>query len=71
MSFDLQIEQMPNNYAAFSREYPTIVVTGQSEEEVRRLFAEAVEIYEEEERKDAQRNAETEDLPRSGARIAQ
>ena len=46
----MQIERMPSNYAAYSPDYPTIVITGQSEEEVRRLFAEAVEIYEDEER---------------------
>ena len=54
MNVELQIEKMPNNYAAYSPDYPTIIVTGQSEQEARRLFAEAVEIYEEEERKDVQ-----------------
>ena len=54
---DLQIFKMPNNYAAHSDEYPWIIVTGDTEEEVRTLFAEAVEIWEEEERKDAERAA--------------
>ena len=70
MTVDLQIEKLPNNYAAYSPDYPTIIVTGQSEQEVRRLFAEAIEIYEEEERKDAQRRAQAERQPRSGAPIA-
>lgn len=52
---DLQIFKMPNNYAAHSDEYPWIIVTGDTEEETRRLFFEAVEIWEEEERKDAER----------------
>ena len=55
---DLQIFKMPNNYAAHSDEYPWIIVTGETEEEVRRLFFEAVEIWEEEERKDSEREAE-------------
>ena len=59
MSIDLRIERMPNNYAAYSPDYPTVVVTGQSEEEVRRLFAEAVEIYEEEERKERAERQQT------------
>ena len=54
---DLQIFKMPNNYAAHSDEYPWIIVTGDTEEETRRLFFEAVEIWEEEERKDAERAA--------------
>ena len=54
---DLQIFKMPNNYAAHSDDYPWIIVTGDTEEEVRTLFAEAVEIWEEEERKDAARAA--------------
>ncbi len=64
MSYDLLIEKMPKNYAAYSPDYPMIIVTGQSEEEVRRLFAEAVEIYVEEERKDAERFAEIESQSR-------
>ena len=52
---DLQIFKMPNNYAAHSDEYPWIIVTGDTEEEVRTLFFEAVELWEEEERKDAER----------------
>ena len=54
---DLQIFKMPNNYAAHSDDYPWIIVTGDTEEEVRTLFAEAVEIWEEEERNDAARAA--------------
>ena len=54
---DLQIFKMPNNYAAHSNDYPWIIVTGDTEEEVRALFAEAVEIWEEEERKDVERKA--------------
>ena len=54
---DLQIFKMANNYAAHSDEYPWIIVAGDTEEETRRLFFEAVEIWEEEERKDAERAA--------------
>ena len=57
---DLQIFKMPNNYAAHSDEYPWIIVTGNTEEETRRLFYEAVEIWEEEERKDTARAIELE-----------
>ena len=57
---DLQIFKMPNNYAAHSDDYPWIIVNGDTEEEVRTLFAEAVEIWEEEERKDAARAVERE-----------
>lgn len=64
---DLQIFKMPNNYAAHSDNYPWIIVTGDSEEEVRRLFAEAVEIWEEEERKDAEREAEADARERTAS----
>ena len=64
---DLQIFKMPNNYAAHSDAYPWIIVTGDTEEEVRRLFAEAVEIWEEEERKDAEREAEAEARERTAS----
>ena len=62
---DLQIFKMPNNYAAHSDDYPWIIVTGDTEEEVRRLFAEAVEIWEEEEQKDAERVAKSESQERT------
>ena len=64
---DLQIFKMPNNYAAHSDDYAWIIVTGDTEEEVRRLFAEAVEIWEEEERRDAAQAAKTVKRERSGA----
>ena len=64
---DLQIFKMPNNYAAHSDEYPWIIVTGDTEEEVRTLFAEAVEIWQEEERKDAERAAEAESQQRAAS----
>ena len=64
---DLQIFKMPNNYAAHSDEYPWIIVTGQTEEEVRNLFFEAVEIWEEEERKDAERAAKAESQERAAS----
>ena len=66
---DLQIFKMPNNYAAHSDEYPWILVAGDTEEETRRLFYEAVEIWEEEERKDAEREAEADERERSGASV--
>ena len=64
---DLQIFKMPNNYAAHSDDYSWIIVTGDTEEEVRRLFAEAVEIWEEEERKDAEREASTDARERTAS----
>ena len=51
---DLRIFKMPNNYAAHSDEYPWVIVAGDTKEETRRLFFEAVEIWEEEERLDAE-----------------
>lgn len=67
MDFTVHIDRMPNNYAAYSNEYPMIIVTGQSEQEVRLLFFEAVEIWEEEERKDAEREAASVERERSAA----
>ena len=58
MSYRVVIERTPNNYSAYSPDYPGVGVAGDSEEEVRRLLAEGIEIWEEEERKDAEREAE-------------
>ena len=55
MGYRVVIEQTPNNYSAYSPDYPGVGVAGDSEEEVRRLLAEGIEIWEEEERKDAAR----------------
>ena len=66
---DLQIFKMPNNYAAHSDEYPWIIVAGDTEEETRRLFYEAVEIWEEEERKDAERAAKADERERNSASV--
>lgn len=63
----MQIFKMPNNYAAHSDEYPWIIVTGDTEEETRRLFFEAVEIWEEEELKDAERAAKAESQERAAS----
>lgn len=55
MGYRVVIEQTPNNYSAYSPDYPGVGVAGDSEEEVRRLLAEGIEIWKEEERKDAAR----------------
>ncbi len=59
MGYRVVVEQTPNNYSAYSPDYPGVGVAGGTEQEVRRLLAEAIEIYEEEERKDAERSAAT------------
>ena len=71
MGYKVIVEQTPNNFSAYSPDYPGVGVAGDSEQEVRTLLAEAIEIYEEEERKDSQAAAESESQPRSGASIAQ
>ena len=60
MGYKVVIERTPNNYSAYSPDYPGVGVAGDSEEEVRRLLAEGIEIWEEEERKDAERAIEPE-----------
>ena len=55
MGYRVVVEQTPNNYSAYSPDYPGVGVAGDSEEEVRRLLAEGIEIWKEEERKDAAR----------------
>ena len=55
MGYRVVVERTPNNYSAYSPDYPGVGVAGDSEEEVRRLLAEGIEIWEEEERKDAAR----------------
>ena len=62
MGYRVVVEQTPNNYSAYSPDYPGVGVAGATEQDVRRLLAEAIEIYEEEERKDAQRRAQAEAL---------
>ena len=57
MGYKVVIERTPNNYSAYSPDYPGVGVAGDSEEKVRRLLAEAIEIWEEEEQKDAERAA--------------
>ena len=60
MGYRVVVECTPNNYSAYSPDYPGVGVAGDSEEEVRRLLAEGIEIWEEEERKDAERAAKAE-----------
>ena len=57
MGYRVVVEQTPNNYSAYSPDYPGVGVAGATEQEVRRLLAEAIEIWEEEDRKDAERAA--------------
>ncbi len=57
MGYRVVVERSPNNYSAYSPDYPGVGVAGDSEEEVRRLLAEGIEIWKEEERKDAMRAA--------------
>ena len=60
MGYRVVVERAPNNYSAYSPDYPGVGVAGDSEEEVRRLLAEGIEIWKEEERKDAARDAKAE-----------
>ncbi len=60
MGYRVVVERTPNNYSAYSPDYPGVGVAGDSEEEVRKLLAEGIEIWEEEERKDAARAVELE-----------
>ena len=57
MEYRIVVESTPNNYSAYSPDYPGVGVAGDSEEEVRRLLAQGIEIWKEEERKDAEREA--------------
>ncbi len=59
MGYQVILERTPNNYSAYSPDYPGIGVTGDSEQRVRELLAEAVEIYEEEERKESAERQQT------------
>ncbi len=59
MAYKVVVERTPNNYSVYSPDYPGVGVAGDSEEEVRRLLAEGIEIWKEEERKDAARAAKT------------
>ncbi len=59
MGYRAVVERSPNNYSAYSPDYPGVGAAGDSEEEVRRLLAEGIEIWEEGERKDAERAAKT------------
>ena len=59
MGYQVILERTPNNYSAYSPDYPGIGVTGDSEQRVRELLAEAVEIYEEEERKERAERQQT------------
>ena len=69
MEYRIVVESTPNNYSAYSPDYPGVGVAGDSEEEVRRLLAQGIEIWKEEERKDAEREAEAADRERSGSSI--
>ena len=66
MAYRVVVERTPNNYSAYSPDYPGVGVAGDSEEEVCRLLAEGIEIWQEEERKDAEcaaKDAERERAP--------
>lgn len=65
MGYRVVVERSPNNYSAYSPDYPGVGVAGDSEEEVRRLLAEGIEIWKEEERKDAERVAKAESQERA------
>lgn len=67
MGYKVVIESGPNNYSAYSPDYPGVGVAGDSEEKVRRLLAEAIEIWEEEEQKDAERAAKAESRERAAS----
>ncbi|MCY4578859.1 MAG: type II toxin-antitoxin system HicB family antitoxin [Chloroflexi bacterium] len=67
MGYRVVVERSPNNYSAYSPDYPGVGVAGDSEEEVRRLLAEGIEIWEEEERKDAEREASTDARERTAS----
>lgn len=67
MGYRVVIERTPNNYSAYSPDYPGVGVAGDSEEEVRRLLAEGIEIWEEEERKDAERAAKADAQARAAS----
>ena len=68
MAYRVVVEKTPgNNYSAYSPDYPGVGVAGDSEEEVRRLLAEGIEIWEEEERKDAEREASTDARERTAS----
>ena len=67
MGYRVVIERTPNNYSAYSPDYPGVGVAGDTEEEVRRLLAEGIEIWEEEERKDAERAAKAESQERAAS----
>ncbi len=67
MGYRVVVERSPNNYSAYSPDYPGVGVAGDSEEEVRRLLAEGIEIWEEEERKDAEREASTDTRERTAS----
>ena len=58
MGYRVVVEQTPNNYSAYSPDYPGVGVAGATEQDVRKLLAEAIEIWEEEELKDAEQDAE-------------
>lgn len=67
MSYRVVVERSPNNYSAYSPDYPGVGVAGDSEEEVRRLLAEGIEIWKEEERKDAERAEKSESQQRAAS----
>ena len=67
MGYRVVVERSPNNYSAYSPDYPGVGVAGDSEEEVRKLLAEGIEIWEEEERKDAERAAKAESQERAAS----
>ena len=68
MAYRVVVEKTPgSNYSAYSPDYPGVGVAGDSEEEVRRLLAEGIEIWKEEERKNAEREASTEARERTAS----
>lgn len=69
MEYRIVVERLPNNYSAYSPDYPGVGVAGDSEEEVRRLLAEGIEIWKEEERKDAERAAKADAHERAASTV--
>ena len=68
MAYRVVVEKTPgSNYSAYSPDYPGVGVAGDSEEEVRKLLAEGIEIWEEEERKNAEREASTDARERTAS----
>ena len=69
MEYRIVVERSPKNYSAYSPDYPGVGVAGDSEEEVCRLLAEGIEIWKEEECKDAERAAKADAHERAASTV--